>query len=417
MRSYNKFSFLPILLLLIGLGTIAITILSPRDLSLGEDKLFEEVQLNLIGDNVSRVLTAIILALSGLKIFSVIIKGKIPSGGSGLLFSYLIFFFLATFITALFAKNGGFSIQLLYVPIVLTAVYVTRPMASVSLISLSKFILLIYIYGSLFAAVFASEMALIGNYEGLIPGLTTRLFGVSTHANHLGPFAVIYLAMEFLNPMRSKLRLIHLTAGWAVLIWAQSKTAWGFALLATLYFVSTKIESALFLRSTSKRQHKKFIRLALWLAGIILIFAMYSGPTNIAPTSSGGSVETLTGRTTIWTITLDAWATSPIFGYGLSLWDLDFRTKYGMPFAGQAHNQFIHTLGSSGLVGLIGLLIYLSALTKRALNIEKVNPVALVLLSFIIFDSITEIPLHNGGVMNGFFFIHLILFAQLRSIE
>ena len=416
MNSGFRFSFLSILILLIGLGTMAITILSPRDNSIGEDKLFEEVQLNLIADNVSRVLTAIILLLSGFRILAAIQKSKISSGKSGILFSYFIFFFLATFTTAFLAKNTSFSIQWLYVPTVLTAVYVTRPMPSVSLISLSKFILLIYIYGSLLAAVFASEMALVSNYESVIPGVTTRLFGVSSHANQLGPLVVSFLVMEFANPMRSKLRLIHLTAATAVFIWAQSKTSWGFALLVSLYFVNNKIESTLFSQSSSRGYYKKFIQIVLGLVGIVVIYAMVAGLDNVVLSGAAGGVETLTGRTAIWAITLNAWASDPLFGYGLSLWDIDFRSKYGMLYVGHAHNQFIHTLGSSGLVGLTGLLIYISALAKRAFKIAKINSVPLMLLGLTIVGSLSETPLTNIGLFNGYFFLHLLMFAQLRSI-
>lgn len=412
-----NFGLLPALILLVGLGLMLVTNLSPRDISMGEGDMYEMVVVNSFIDNLSRVLTAIILALCGFKILSVIKEKKVPSGGSGILFPYLMFFLCTTLTTALLGKNGDLKIQMFYVPFVLIAVYLTRPIPTIHILSLSKFILLIYIYGSLLAAVFVPSRALLGTYESLLPGVDTRLFGISGHANQLGAFAAVYLAMEFLKPARTKFHIIHLATALFVLIWAQSKTAWGFVLLAILYFLFAKVERALFSKINMKLNFGKFLLYALGVVTGLGLFVMVTGLINIAPSSSGIDEETWTGRGIIWKITLDAWATNPIFGYGLSLWDKDFRDQYGMFYVGHSHNQFIDTLGSAGMIGLLGLLIYLLALFKRAIKIVKENPVALALLAFILIDSATETPLRNSGVLTGYFFLHLLLFAQLRTVR
>ena len=411
MKSHFQFGFLPILILLIGLGSILITTLSPRDI--GVDDMYESVQTSPIADNAGRALIGIILVICGFKILTVAHQGKVPSAGSGILFYYLLFFFCTILITAVVGR-GDFDIRLLYAPIIFTAVYFTRPIPMAQLLFLSKLILLAYIYGSLLAAVLAPSWALGSGYVSILPSVDTRLFGVSTQANQLGPLTAAYLVMELFSPTRSRLRNIHLMAALFVLLWTQSKTSWVFVLLTIMYFVFIKVERALFPQSNSRMNYTKLVFYCLGIVVSVVLVAML---INLVPVSSGSGVETLTGRTVIWAITLNAWADNPIFGYGLSLWDMDFRTQYGMPFAGQAHNQFIHTLGSSGLVGLFGLLIYLGALAKRAINAAKVNPVALALLILIVVECITEAPLRNGNILTGFFFLQLLLFTQLRSYK
>lgn len=419
MKSRYQFGFLPILILLIGLGAMLATLFSIRDISIGEGDMFENAMMNAnpIADSISRFLTAIILAMCGFKIWSVIRQDQVPGGGSGILFYYLLFFLCATLFTALLGHRGDFDIKLLYAPIALAAVYVTRPMPTDNFLSLSKYILLIYMYGSLLATVLAPSWALMGTYESLLPGVETRLFGVATHANQLGPLAAAYLVIELLKPTRTKLRVIHLVITLVVLIWAQSKTAWGFVLLATLYFLFAKIESVLF---PNKNARMNFPRVLLYGLGVMVgvsLFAIVAGLTNVIPAYSSTGVESLTGRTTIWTITFDAWAPNPIFGYGLSLWNTDFRAQYGLFNVGHAHSQFVHTLGSSGLIGLFGLLIYLGALFKRSIQVAKTNPVALALFGLIVVDCVTETPLSNTGILNAYFFLHLLLFSQLRSVK
>jgi len=409
MKLRFQFGFLPLLILLIGLGGILINVLSPRDIGMGDT--FERAPANPIAVYVGMALTGIILAICSFKILFVTLKGRVPSGASGILFYYLLFFLCTVLITAVVGR-GTFVINLLYAPIIFAAVYVARPMPTAQLMFLSKSILLVYVYGSLLAAVLVPSWALMGPYVTILPGVDTRLFGLSSQANQLGPLIAAYLAIEFFSPTRSRLRTIHLVAALFVLVWAQSKTSWVFVLLAIAYLVFIKIEQALFPQSNSRRHYAKIV---FYCSGMLAGAVLIAGLINLVPVNSGTGIETLTGRTAIWAITLQAWADNPIFGYGLGLWDIDFRTKYGMPFAGQAHNQFIHTLGSSGLVGLFGLLMYLGALAKRAINIAKINPVALALLFLIVVECMTEAPLRNGNILTGFFFLQLLLFAQLRS--
>ena len=411
MRLHFHSSFLSMLVLLIGLGTILITILSPRDISMGDTYTLETVQTHPTADNVGRVFAGIILAISLYKIFSVFQQGKVPRSGSEIYIGYLLFFICSVLIAAI-VGHGAFDIRFLYAPIILTAVYVTRPISTAQLLFLGKLILLIYIYGSLLAAVLAPSWALMGTNTSILPSVDTRLFGVSSQANQLGPLVAAYIVIELLLPVRSILRTVHLAAAFLVLIWTQSKTSWLFVLLTLIYLVFIKIERALFPTSSSRKGFAKFVFYSLGIAVSMISVAVliYFDPMN-----SSIGVESLTGRTVIWAITLNAWSDNPVFGYGLGLWDIDFRNQYGLPFAGQAHNQFIHTLGSSGLVGLFGLLIYLGVMAKRALKISKTNSVALALLFLIVVESMTETPLRNGDILSGFFFLQLLLFAQLMS--
>ena len=120
----------------------------------------------------------------------------------------------------------------------------------------------------------------------------------------------------------------------------------------------------------------------------------------------------LTGRTYIWATSVRTWLQSPVFGYGLGLWESErFRATYG-PFD-HAHNQFLHALASAGLVGLAGLLGYLGAALAGALRAARADPTPLVLLAGNLSLCLTNTPLRAYYVLDAFVLLHLLLFASL----
>ena len=70
------------------------------------------------------------------------------------------------------------------------------------------------------------------------------------------------------------------------------------------------------------------------------------------------------GRTDVWDLTLREWHSSPLVGYGPSLWSPGYRSSHGfsaLSWVGQAHNQFVEALGQTGLIGFIALVLFVSA--------------------------------------------------------
>ncbi len=91
---------------------------------------------------------------------------------------------------------------------------------------------------------------------------------------------------------------------------------------------------------------------------------------------------------------MEEWARQPVFGYGLSLWDPEFREAIGMPHATHAHNQLIDTLARSGAIGAAGLLLYALVLTVMAFRYARATGgLSLALYVTHALLSISEVPL------------------------
>lgn len=88
-----------------------------------------------------------------------------------------------------------------------------------------------------------------------------------------------------------------------------------------------------------------------------------------------GRDATLTGRTDIWTALLDAIAARPWFGYGYgAFWGIDSEPAYKVRLATEwlvptAHNGWLETALSIGLVGLAGFMLSYLLLLARAIRL------------------------------------------------
>jgi len=276
--------------------------------------------------------------------------------------------------------------------------------------------LLAYVYGSILAAVVAPDWAMLGGYTSYLPNVDFRLFGVTPHSNSLGPLAAAYVVLEMASPTHSRARILHLLATVGVLLFAQSKTAWVFILSVGVIYVLQKARQWFFGAAAGYGTVTIFTLTVLASAIVMWLLMVATGSFELRMYESGGEIETLTGRIYIWAITLNVWQDNPLFGYGLGLWDEDFRAHYGLLFAGHAHNQFVQVLGSSGIVGLAGLLIYLGTLFVNVIRIAGNNVVPALLFGLIAIDCFTEAPLRNYHIFDAFFLIHLFLFAQLAQV-
>jgi O-antigen ligase len=120
----------------------------------------------------------------------------------------------------------------------------------------------------------------------------------------------------------------------------------------------------------------------------------------------------------IWEITLKEWWANPLFGYGPTLWDIDYRIAHGQLEAGQAHNQFVQTLGDSGLLGLLALLSYLMMLFYYAMKYTKESKgVLLALVLVLLLRCFTESPFRLIVFLEPAFLTHLILFTLLVMMQ
>jgi exopolysaccharide production protein ExoQ len=239
----------------------------------------------------------------------------------------------------------------------------------------------IWVIGSAVTAVIAPEYT-VGSTDSLI-GIGVRVHGLANHPNGLAPIMLLYLMLEKAQPSRPLIRWTVGSTAFGLLVLAQSKTSWAAALAV----------AAIFWAARSRRGVAARL-LVLALVGITfvgaVVFSDAAEDLEIVEQRQVDSLRTLTGRTALWQYGLESWRESPMFGAGPNLYT-DFADRTGQSWAGQAHNQYVQTLGRHGLVGLAGLLIYVVVLLRYGLRHARATGyVSLALVSLLLLRTMTE---------------------------
>src|SRR6266705_1622172 len=164
-----------------------------------------------------------------------------------------------------------------------------------------------------------------------------------------------------------QLQRLGLVIGVAVLVLTQSKTTWTAAAITVPLLVV--------LRSRAWGP-AAFSLLAL---GVLVSLALLLLPPlgvsfeDVLETKQGHGAATLDGRDVIWGLALQEWLHNPLFGYGVTMWNDAYRMQIGLDHAVSAHNQFLQSLSVSGGMGLLGLLVYLGALSRCAISARRAS--------------------------------------------
>lgn len=144
-------------------------------------------------------------------------------------------------------------------------------------------------------------------------------------------------------------------------------------------------------------------RLALWLSWLAtagMVGLAILSPTTLDRWASADGADTLSGRTRVWAAALEGFHMNPVFGYGPSLFDEQYRADHigGAEFATHAHNQAVQTLAENGIIGLTGLILLVGALVLYAFRVRGMaSGVTLALLGILLTRFITETPMKPTG--------------------
>jgi O-antigen ligase len=294
-------------------------------------------------------------------------------------------------LSGLFGAHGGAGDWRLWLaPLVITAIYVAPPVQLGELLPRLRAVLRVYMWGSLGALVLAPNWALSMSYivNLRLPMVgSSRLLGLTNHPILLGVLAAATLVVELAPLHRRRLWLLHSAAAAVVLLLAQSRTAWMAALVGLLF---------LYRRGVPRRMHPLLVRglaLGFVVCSLPLVLALNPG---IGHLTSDREVTTFHGRTEVWDVSMLAFRSDPLWGYGPTLF-----TDRSSPVRGlydHAHGQFYETLGTSGWVGLLGLLTFAAVLllmAARAAPVSAGMPLALVAITTA--TCLTEAPLRGIG--------------------
>ncbi|RPH41802.1 MAG: hypothetical protein EHM87_18705, partial [Burkholderiales bacterium] len=245
--------------------------------------------------------------------------------------------------------------------------------------------------------------------------------GHAAHADHTGHEDMfrrrfwVSLLLSIHLPFRQRLlEVVAVASALAVVLLAQSQTVW----LGTLIAVPLLLLGRSEFRPLDRRPVLFTLSGLAVMVGAALIAAVFFSPDLSVESLATGSryreLTTLTGRVAIWDVAIAEWRDNLLFGYGPSAWDKDFRARIGMQFAFTAHNQFLQSLSTAGLVGLLTTVGYVATLGWLSVTAPRAERgLALALLSILMSRILTETPLHIATPFSNEFLPHFLLFSLL----
>lgn len=233
------------------------------------------------------------------------------------------------------------------------------------------------------------------------------LSGITGHQNTMGMISAIALTFQVAMlrnralswPWVPALWLLGPVASAGALIWSQSRTALGAAVLGLIVvFIPV-----------ARLRGKMWA--GAWAGAIAAIV--------ILPVAIGmAGVTSFTGRVEMWRYAFEDFAANPVFGYGMEFMRSDayWASKPTFPDLYGAHNQFFDTAGRSGIVGLASLTALFVTLVWVAWMVRRFDgaiAVALVALLAVLFTQESVLPIVFGprSHLREVFFPYLAMLA------
>ena len=306
-----------------------------------------------------------------------------PRKGAGGAIAAVAFFYVALVLSAIAGFQPGLPESYLVTPLIVLTYVLHGGYTRDWLLRTVRILLRGLALLSLAATVAIPEIA-FNTVEGRTVFGIERLQGVVGHPNTLGIIAVLGLVLE----IHSRSSLIWKLLSLSTLLLAQSFTAYVALIVAAAVMAATI-----------------WVRRTIILAGLVAAVTWVVRPDTLLALWAAvapAEVATLNGRTRIWDAALHGFEQYPIFGFGPTLLNEQFRVLYlpgQFAAAGQAHNQFAQTVSGEGMVGLIALGIMLIVFLVRALRLAGIDRgLGLALLGVLFVRALTETPLRPSGV-------------------
>jgi O-antigen ligase len=353
-----------------------------------------------------------LLALSTVVLLNRLLEAKhwpsMPPQGRWLLASMMAYVTGSTLGSAAFGTRPFFMPSYLGASLLFPAVALLCMLPAIQVLQGIRNVLVILVFASLAAAIALPTVTLETYTIGMIPGFPLRFWGLTLHANTMGPLAALGWLLCVAKPFSSRrLQFFALFGCLLATVLAQSKTTW-LAILAAFF-------TYMIVRNLERPQDPlfKWLKLFFAFAAIsIVAFLVASGGLEAVGHESqskelgGGDFS---GRTAIWEVAVNEWRKNPLFGYGPSIWSPEYRAQIGMNFAFHAHNQFYQTLSEAGAVGLFLLLGYIFTLASAVIRDNPERALGIAVLCFVLIRSISEPAFRTGNAVSGDAMVHLVL--------
>jgi exopolysaccharide production protein ExoQ len=325
------------------------------------------------------------------------------------------YFFAAYVASGLFGTVFAISHKTFYPFVIVCALYLTRHENAAALIRPARDALHVFLLLGLLLIPIAPDLVRQAHFSGLIPVIPFRYWGLTSHANNVGPLAVFFLLLVYWVPYGSRwLNIAAVGIAFVTIVLSQSKTAYVVSAAVAGVFVLRFIVLSVMKRRFGTVGAMVSISLVMGIlaaALLIVITGAYEKPLDYIVGKLLVRNSFLTGREVIWSITIGEWERSPLFGYGPEIWGDAFSAKYGyLGVASNAHNQLLDTLGASGYLGITFFIIYFATLWRYALLLAPSSKwVSVALLTFMTLRCITEVPFKTINVTTSDFFMHTVL--------
>lgn len=228
---------------------------------------------------------------------------------------------------------------------------------TVRFLCLTFFIILICSFATIL--LFPSYGVAVGTHEG-------KWQGIFTHKNNLGNFAAISFVVFYWKYQQEKSKLSLMAAFFALFLVVGSQSGTAVFSVAAVIFICALLN----FKFTGRIVHK--LRYAIVIFLIILSFFAVFVAITFEQFSIFEKDSSFSNRNLIWVYIIAKITASPWIGYGLdqlgALTDknsAEFFTNVGF-IAGSAHNGFLETMFSLGLIGMVLMLwVFMSQLTKK----------------------------------------------------
>lgn len=229
-----------------------------------------------------------------------------------------------------------------------------------------------------------------------------RLAGITEHPNLIGFFAAIGLVA--LLDRRGWLRSTGIAICGLVLLASDSRTAW-FACAAGIVVLALG----------RRRQSRPFSRVQLVLGALALVVVALLALRYIAPDQ--GDSLTFTGRTELWAYIGEHWSESPLLGHGPAVFNSS--QLFGLHWEPiHAHNQFLQTLFTTGLIGVGLLLVFVWLWTSANLRFAKYGYVLpLAFEAMVMTRALFEVPLDFSAVEANLWLLSMLVFLKPMESE
>ncbi|MEV0090185.1 O-antigen ligase family protein [Streptomyces sp. NPDC050738] len=387
------------LLWAVGLGTTAVAPLFPHFTATTTDA---DLAAPLLGSGALALSQGVLLLVAGLAAVAVLLRlgtratdgtvGALPGRHLALAAAA---FALGPVLSGLFGRHGGLVVTAAFAPLLFAALHLSPRLPFARVLRILRVVLRCYVWGSLIAAVTAPAWAFLQpvagarsrDYLGLEWG---QLMGLSPNPNLLGPLAAAAFLLEVAPVARGRAWPVHAATALTAVVLTQSRTAWLCA-------------GTVLLLHTAWRRVPARALLALLAAGAAGLLLLTTAPaqTALAQAATGRDYAQLNGRTRAWSLAYAEFARDPLLGYGPGLFGpAHRRTLFGTAdsWIGQAHNQLMQTLGDSGLIGLTGLLLLLTALVVQARRTSPATRgLSTALVALLLVHCTSESPLRGLG--------------------